>query len=95
MSVKPVINISVRNLVDYVMQEGDISFRFFKQSRLTEGTKAHQKVQKSKGKGYQKEVHIAETFKRKNCILNIRGRIDGLYKKDETIIIEEISFKME
>ena len=90
MSVKPVINVSVRNLVEYVMQEGDISFVFFKQSRMTEGTKAHQKVQKARGKEYQKEVTISGTIERKGCFLNIKGRIDGILKKDKTTYIEEI-----
>ena len=90
MSIKPIINVSVRNLVEYVMQEGDISFVFFKQSRMTEGTKAHQKVQNSRGKDYKKEVTISSTIDRKGCILNIKGRIDGILEKDKITYIEEI-----
>lgn len=44
--MKKEINISVRNLVEYVMRSGDIDNQFRSMSRAVEGTYAHQKVQK-------------------------------------------------
>ena len=84
------IEISVRNLVEYVFRQGDISLGYFGRSKLVEGTKAHQKVQKKRGKGYKKEVSITGTIERDNTILKLRGRIDGVFDKENKTIIEEI-----
>lgn len=90
MTEKKFIQTSIRNLIEYVLRKGDISLGFFGQSRFIEGTKAHQKIQKSRGRGYKKEVYISENFDRKNAILSLRGRIDGVFEKDGMIVIEEI-----
>ena len=90
MSSKKIIQISVRNLVEYVFRGGDISLGYFGRSRLVEGTRAHQKIQKKRGKGYQKEVSISDKIVSKNIILKLRGRIDGVFVKEGKTIIEEI-----
>jgi len=90
MSSKKIVQISVRNLVEYVFRQGDISLGYFGRSRLVEGTKAHQKVQSKRGKGYRKEVSISDKIERKNTVLKLRGRIDGVFEKDSKTIIEEI-----
>ena len=90
MDNKTIIQTSIRNLVEYVLRKGDISYGFFSQSRLVEGTKVHQKIQGSRGKDYQKEVHIAEDIIRKNAIISLRGRIDGVFEKESLTFIEEI-----
>ncbi len=90
MSSKKVIQISVRNLVEYVFRKGDISLGYFGRSRLLEGTKAHQKVQKKRGKGYRKEVVISDKIERKKTILLLTGRIDGIFEENGKTIVEEI-----
>ncbi|OLS29154.1 MAG: ATP-dependent DNA helicase [Candidatus Heimdallarchaeota archaeon AB_125] len=90
MQSKTIIQMSIRNLVEYVLRKGDISLGFFSQSRLVEGTKAHQKIQNSRGKGYQKEVSITDEIVREEAILSLRGRIDGVFEKEGKTFIEEI-----
>ncbi len=90
MSSKTIIQISVRNLVEYVYRQGDISLGYFGRSRMVEGTKAHQKVQKSRGKDYKKEVSISNSVDRRGTLLKLRGRIDGILEKHGLTVIEEI-----
>ena len=90
MQTKPLIKISVRNLVEHVMKEGDIYLGYFQRSRSVEGIRGHQKVQKKRGPKYQKEVSVAYEIEKKNCTLLLRGRIDGVFKEQNTTIIEEI-----
>lgn len=87
-------HISVRQLVEFVYQSGDLDLRFKGNSRMTDGIKVHQKIQKSQGTSYEAEVSLSETV----CIetdegainLTIAGRADGILTTEEGIIIDEI-----
>ena len=50
------IQISVRTLVEYVFKSGSIDARFRSQTALLDGTRIHQKIQKTYQEGDQKEV---------------------------------------
>ena len=45
--------ISVRGLVEFVYRSGDLDMRFQGKSKMAEGMKIHQKIQKSQGSDYQ------------------------------------------
>ena len=57
---------------------------------MSQGIKGHQKVQKSRGADYRKEVSISYKVERPNCFVELSGRIDGVYKLDKHCVIEEI-----
>lgn len=90
MNIKPLIKISVRDLVEHVLKAGDIYVGYFQRSRSVEGIRGHQKVQKKRGTNYQKEVSVAYQIEKKNCFLILRGRIDGVLQQQGITIIEEI-----
>lgn len=90
MSIKPLISISVRGLVEYVYRGGDIFLGFFKQSSAIDGIKGHKIVQDSKGKEYRKEVSISYLYKGDLFDLKIGGRVDGVFFDKDQVIIEEI-----
>ncbi|MHA1302637.1 MAG: ATP-dependent DNA helicase [Candidatus Heimdallarchaeaceae archaeon] len=90
MTSSPTLVISVRSLVEYALRSGDIYIGFFKISRSIEGIKGHIKVQKSRGVGYNKEVQISHQIKRRGCVVTLRGRIDGVWHKENEVLIEEI-----
>ena len=90
MSTETIIQISVRDLVEYVFRQGDISLDYFSKSKMVEGTRVHQKIQKKRGKDYSKEVTITHSLERRGITLNLRGRIDGVFEKNGIIVIEEI-----
>jgi DNA excision repair protein ERCC-2 len=83
--------VSVRSLVEFVLQTGDITpGGFQKRDRAQAGTQGHRQVQRSRPAGYQAEVEIACRVEDTDPPLEVRGRIDGLYAGAEPVIVEEI-----
>ncbi|WP_160722858.1 ATP-dependent DNA helicase [Bacillus sp. USDA818B3_A] len=84
------VRISVRTLVEYVFSSGSIDARFRSQTALTDGTRIHQKIQKSYKEGDQKEVYVSTEIPYDGLIYIIDGRCDGLLFDDDSVIIDEI-----
>ncbi|NRD79632.1 ATP-dependent DNA helicase [Bacillus sp. BRMEA1] len=84
------MKISVRNLVEYVFRSGSIDSRFRPQNSLNDGTKAHQKIQKTYHEGDQKEVYLKAEIQFKEIMFIIDGRCDGLLFRDGETVIDEI-----
>lgn len=84
------IKVSVRNLVEFVLRSGDIDSRFISSTRAIEGTRAHQKIQKSYGAEYQSEVTLNYTMDFDDFVIEIEGRADGILNLDGRVIIDEI-----
>lgn len=87
---KTIIDISVRDLINYVYRGGDLDARFVGKSRALEGTKAHQIIQNKMGENYTSEVTIKHTESRERLSINLSGRVDGIIKEEDNIIIDEI-----
>lgn len=90
MSIKDIVKISVRELVEYVLKSGDITSGFCSTSRLTDAMKAHQAIQKFSGEGYLFEVPVSYSVNADDLVLEINGRIDGVIRDGDTVIIDEI-----
>ena len=72
--------VSVRSLVEFVLQSGDLtSGGFQRRDRAQLGTRGHQRVQRSRPEGYETEVEIAYRVEGVDPPIEVRGRIDGLY----------------
>lgn len=84
------VSISVRNLVEFILQSGDLVSSFSGTSRTTDAIKAHQKLQGSGGDDYEAEVTIDTTVLIGNIEIKINGRIDGVIKRIDGVIIDEI-----
>jgi Rad3-related DNA helicase len=93
-----VIKISVRNLVEFVLRQGDLDNRFTSNVRALEGTRIHQKIQQQykdkiigdKSATYNCEVSLKyEIIYRKFKFL-IEGRADGIILEDDCVTIDEI-----
>ncbi|EKN65440.1 DEAD_2 domain-containing protein [Neobacillus bataviensis LMG 21833] len=84
------VHISVRNLVEYVYKSGSIDARFRSQSTLSDGTRIHQKIQKTYRDGDQKEVYLSTEIPYDGLIFFIDGRCDGLLFDDGKVTIDEI-----
>lgn len=85
-------SVSVRELVTFVCQTGDLggSRDFVGSDRALKGIRGHQKIQRSRPAGYQKEFQISHEVKSAESILRIHGRIDGLLANDSEVLLEEI-----
>ncbi|MBU2511331.1 ATP-dependent DNA helicase [bacterium] len=86
------IRVSVRELVEQVLQHGDLHASFGTQKRALEGTMGHQTVQKQRGESYRREVSVSYTVNDHplGIELDIQGRIDGVFKEEDQFVIEEI-----
>ena len=90
--MKTKLQVSVRNIVEYVLQSGDlVADQFISRDRLQDGIKAHRKIQKSRpADKYQAEVSVQHIHETDAFILEISGRIDGIFTDQDKITIEEI-----
>ncbi|PGS49957.1 ATP-dependent DNA helicase [Bacillus sp. AFS041924] len=88
------VKVSVRTLVEYAHTAGSINVGYKSSVSLTEGTKAHQKIQKEYGELDVKERPISGSIAFEQLEFQIEGRCDGLLFQDEHYIIEEIKSTM-
>lgn len=88
-----VLKISVRNLVEFVYNSGDIDNRTGSgpdtQAMLC-GTRIHKKIQKKMGSLYEAEVPLKMEIPFEDYSLNVWGRADGIFYENGQCIIDEI-----
>ncbi|WP_270182236.1 ATP-dependent DNA helicase [Alkalihalobacillus sp. CinArs1] len=84
------IKVSVRPLVEYAFRSGSIDARFRTATTMHEGTKLHQYVQKQYGEQDQKEVPFEMEFEYDDLLFYIEGRCDGLLKRNDSYVVDEI-----
>ena len=89
----PVIRISVRNLVEFILREGDIDNRTGggqDPENMQMGSRIHRKIQRQMGADYQAEVPLKTEIVCDGFILKIEGRADGLIHTKEQVMVDEI-----
>ena len=89
---KPIVRISVRNLVEFILRNGDLvsgSGTADKEAML-KGSRLHRKIQKQMGSHYQPEVSLKKDTEYADLILRVEGRADGIFLQDEQFCIDEI-----
>ena len=89
---KPVISVQVRALVEFALRQGDLGGErdFVGPNRALAGIRGHQRIQRSRPSGYQKEVRLSHELDAGEFILRIQGRIDGLLATANGLLLEEI-----
>lgn len=78
---KGIIKISVRNLVEFILREGDIDNRHGKAASaeaMQEGSRMHRKIQRRMGSNYHAEVPLRIAVEEDDYQLVIEGRADGI-----------------
>lgn len=78
---KGIIKISVRNLVEFILREGDIDNRHGKAASaeaMQEGSRMHRKIQRRMGSNYHAEVPLRIAIEEEDYQLVIEGRADGI-----------------
>ena len=78
---RTVIKISVRNLVEFILREGDIDNRMGRGASaeaMQEGSRIHRKIQRRQGSDYHAEVPLRLVLTEENYDLVIEGRADGI-----------------
>ena len=89
---KRTVSISVRDLVAFVLRRGDLGSnrQFAGPNRALEGTRGHQRAQKSRPPGYEAEVPVSRSVETPEFTLELKGRIDGVLVREGELLIEEI-----
>ena len=89
---KPVIRISVRNLVEFILRNGDLESggTVGDKEAMLKGSRLHRKIQKQMGSHYQAEVSLKKDTEYEDLILRVEGRADGIFTQNEKICIDEI-----
>lgn len=88
-----VIRISVRNLVEFLLSEGDIDNRIASSSdkdAMQMGSKIHRKIQRQMGSNYRAEVPLKIQIPYEKFILQLEGRADGIQEDEDGVLIDEI-----
>lgn len=82
---------SVKSLVEFLYQSGNLTSSFLSAERANIGSRIHRKLQAQGGDHYQSEVFLKEeTILDDDMCFVIEGRADGIITLDTGIIIDEI-----
>ncbi|MCP1101273.1 DNA excision repair protein ERCC-2 [Aequitasia blattaphilus] len=86
------VRISVRNFVEFLLQEGDIDNRSggMDLDAMQQGARLHRKIQQRMGSNYTSEVSLKKTYDLEGIFLQLEGRADGIIKDEEGVCIDEI-----
>lgn len=95
---KEIVKISVRNLVEFIFREGDITSGGGLQNTeaMQLGSRIHRKIQKKMSIGYMAEVPLSchYTFQSRefgnDFVLMTEGRADGIFSDNDLVYIDEI-----
>lgn len=90
---EPIIKISVRNLVEFILRTGDIDNRTsgsLERDAMLQGSRLHRKIQRRMGADYHAEVALKTEVVCTDFLLLIEGRADGIIENDSGICIDEI-----
>ncbi|MBE5882469.1 MAG: ATP-dependent DNA helicase [Lachnospiraceae bacterium] len=86
------IQVSVRNLVEFILREGDIDNRMAKAQTdaMQEGGRIHRMIQKRMGIEYEAEVPLKFRVDYDNYVIQVEGRADGIIHRNNLVIVDEI-----
>ncbi len=84
------IELSVRNLVEFLLCHGDIQSGFTSIDRALLGARIHRKIQKERGENYESEVFLKHSTTIEPYQFIVEGRADGIFSDGDTTVIEEI-----
>ena len=72
------VELSVHDLVDFILRTGNIDSRIFNITTMQEGSKIHRSYQSLQGEKYIPEYFLKYSFEYGNYLYSISGRCDGI-----------------
>ena len=88
--MKKVLELSVHELVDFLLRTGDIDNRIYNSSTMQEGTLIHALYQSRQSGNYLSEYFLSEKFSVDDFDVTLEGRADGIIDLGNSAIIDEI-----
>ena len=91
------VRISVRELVEFILKEGDIDNRIsggMDREAMLQGGRIHRKIQRRMGSDYHAEVPLKISVPCEDFVIRLEGRADGIISRvengKERITVDEI-----
>ena len=86
------VRISVRNLVEFILRNGDIDNRIAAADKdaMQLGAKIHRKIQKQMGSSYHAEVSMKHIISFEGFDIQVEGRADGIMETEDGYAVDEI-----
>lgn len=87
------VRISVRNLVEFILREGDLDNRTggkTDKDTMLLGARIHRKIQRQMGADYHAEVPLKISVPCEKLDIVIEGRADGIIDNEKECVIDEI-----
>jgi DNA excision repair protein ERCC-2 len=88
--LKTPLHIAVRTLAAFSHRSGDLDRSFQHPASALEGIRAHQKIQNARPDGYIPEHSLVGQMETERFIIDIRGRVDGVWQRNGRTVVEEI-----
>lgn len=90
------LNISIHQLVDFLLRTGDIDNRVFNSGTMQEGSLIHALYQSKQGPDYLSEVYLSEKFVIDETEITLSGKADGIIERSKgTFVVDEIKTTIE
>ena len=87
---KRYLSLSVHQLVDPILREGDIDDRVYNQETMAAGSRLHSLYQSKQNSDYLSEVYLAKRVEVEEGVISLSGRADGIILGGAYPIIDEI-----
>jgi len=85
------LQLSVHDVVDFVLRTGDLDSRIFNRSTMQVGTDMHRQYQQEKNiPGYHRELLLQGEYVDDDITFLISGKADGLFERQDTVVVEEV-----
>jgi Rad3-related DNA helicase len=84
------LELSVHQLVDFLLRTGDIDNRVYNKDTMQEGSKVHAIYQSKQGDNYLSEYYLTDCFEINDYKVTLEGRADGIIVLKNSAIIDEI-----
>ena len=88
--MKKILELSVHELVDFLLRTGDIDNRIYNSSTMQEGTLIHALYQSRQSVNYLSEYFLSKTFNVDDFEITLEGRADGIIDLGNSAVIDEI-----
>lgn len=88
--MKKILELSVHELVDFLLRTGDIDNRIYNSSTMQEGTLIHALYQSRQSANYLSEYFLSEIFNVDDFEITLEGRADGIIDLGNSAVIDEI-----
>lgn len=90
---KKIVRVSVRNLVEFILRQGDIDNRTGggqDKEAMVLGGRLHRKIQRRMGPEYHAEVNMKMRISCEEFDIQVEGRADGIIVKEKDVTVDEI-----